>query len=126
MRRLLFQGTNGLFLLLFVTASAVQYNDSDPWLWVSVYGAGALCCGLFLTNYLPAALSAAVTGICLLGSLYLGVRIFFGPLVFFDTTGREMMGVAEKTREMFGLLVTGLWVAILTWRAQSSDSAPAS
>lgn len=117
MGRRLIQVINLLMLLLFVTAAFVQYNDPDALLWVLVYGAGALCCALYAAGRLPPLLSGTVVVICLVGALYLLVQILFGPIAFFDETGREMMGLVEETREMFGLLVTATWLGILTWRA---------
>ena len=122
MGRSLFRLGNGLMLLLFATAAAVEYNDPDPWFWMGVYGAGALCCALFLAGRLPTVVSGLVTVGCLLGGLYLAVRIVFGPVPFFDVTGEEMMGLMEGTREMFGFLITALWTGILTWRARSPSA----
>ena len=122
MGRTLFQIGNGLMLLLFATAAIVQYNDPDPWLWMGVYGAGALCCALFLAGRLPAILSGILTVGCLLGTLYFTVRILFGSVPFFDVTGQEMMGLMEETREMLGFLITGLWTGILTWRTRASSA----
>ncbi len=124
MARTLFRIGNGLMLLLFVTAAAVQYNDPDPWLWMSVYGAAALCCALFFAGRLPALVSGLLTGGCLLGALYFTIRILFGSVPFFDVTGQEMMGLMEETREMLGFLITGLWTGALTWRTRTMSTSP--
>lgn len=126
MKRTLTQTLNGLMLVLFATGAVVQYNDPDPVLWMGVYGAGALCCGLFLAGQLPTLLSGGVAGLCLLGALYLLVQILFGPVGFLDPTGQEMMGLVEETREMFGFLITASWTGFLTWRGRRSTRSSAS
>lgn len=127
MRRTLLHVVNGLLLVLFAVAAAVQYNDPDPVTWMAIYGAGALCCALFLVGRLPWALSALVSAGCLLGALVLLAQIVFGPFPFFDETGREMMGLMEETREMFGFLITALWTGFLAWQVRRSPKrAPAS
>lgn len=125
MGRTLFHIGNGVMLVLFATAAIVQYNDPDPWLWMGIYGAGALCCLLYLAGRLPTALSGFVAVGCLLSGLFLAVRIVFGSVPFFDASGQEMMGLMEETREMFGFLITALWTGILTWRTRVPSS-PAS
>lgn len=113
--------TNGLLLVLFGWAAAVQYNDPEPILWTTIYGAGALCCALYMVGQLPRWLALLVSGACLVGALYLLVRVV-GPIGFFDPTGQEMMGLQEETREMFGLLTIALWTGVLAWRVHRSAS----
>lgn len=113
--------TNGLMLVLFAWAAAVQYNDPEPLLWTTIYGTGALCCVLYVVGRLPGWLALLVSGACLLGALYLLVRVL-GPIGFFDQTGQEMMGLQEETREMFGLLIIALWTGVLGWRVHRSAS----
>lgn len=124
MRRIAIHVINGIMLVLFVLAAVVQYNDPDPILWMGVYGASAICCALYMAGRLPALLSALLSGVCLLGALYLLLRIL-GPGSFFDETGREMLGLMEETREMLGLLITATWTGILAWQVRRSAHAPA-
>ena len=107
---------NVAMLILFTVAAVVQYDDPDPYLWMAIYGIGALCCLLYLLGSLPSFLSGLVAAGCLISGLYLLALILFGPNLFFDTTGTEMMGLMEETREMMGFLITGGWTAFLTWR----------
>lgn len=117
---------NGVMFVLFVLAAAVQYNDPDPVLWMVVYGAGALCCALYLLDMLPVFLSMLVAGVCFVSALYLLGQILFGPVAFFDSTGQEMMGLVEETREMFGFLITAIWTWVLTWWSRDTRTSAAS
>lgn len=124
MGRIVIHTVNGFMLVLFVLSAVVQYNDPDPLLWIAIYGAGALCCVLFLTGWLPITLSLSVSALCFAGALYLLARILFGSAVFFDETGREMMGIKEPARELLGFLITAAWTGFLTWRVQRTSQAP--
>lgn len=116
---------NGIMFVLFVLGAAVQYNDPDPVLWMTVYGAGALCCALYLADLLPVLLSGLVAGACFVSALYLLAQILFGPIAFLDSTGQEMLGLMEETREMLGFLITAVWTWILTWWSRNSTAATA-
>lgn len=41
---------NWFFVLVFVAFAALQYNDPDPLVWISVYGVAALICLVALTK----------------------------------------------------------------------------
>lgn len=124
MGRIVIHTVNGFMLVLFVLAAVVQYNDPDPLLWIAIYGAGTLCCVLFLMGRLPITLSLPVSALCFAGALYLLARILFGPGVFFDEAGREMMGIMEPARELLGFLITALWTGFLTWWMYRIPEAP--
>jgi len=60
---------NILFFLMFALSIGVQYNDPDPWVWVAIYGYGAVVTLLAIFNvYTPLAVLGAVG--YLLGFLY--------------------------------------------------------
>ncbi len=114
---------NGLMFILFVWAAVVQYNDPDPVLWMAIYGAAALCCALYVAGRLPMRLAAALSGLYVLGAVYLMLRVL-GPGSFFDDTGREMMGLMEESREMLGLWIMAVWTGFLAWRVHRQTAAP--
>lgn len=114
MRRIALHIANGLLLVLFAWAAAMQYNDPDPVLWTTLYGTAALCCVLYMADRLPVLLAAVLSGVYVLGALYLTLRLF-GPASFFDDTGREMMGLMEDSREMLGLWIAAAWTGFLGW-----------
>jgi hypothetical protein len=103
---------NSVMMVLFFAAAVVQFNDADPWIWVSVYGAASLCCALHLADRLPFLLAAALTCAYGAGAIVLAFQVV-AISGFFDPTGQAMVGVKEAGREMIGLLVTGGWVGLL-------------
>jgi hypothetical protein len=103
---------NILFTVLFVISAALQYNDPDPYLWVPIYGYGAVLCFLAARGkYYP---KAYLSGIA--------VFLIYGLFLFFDKYGvlswatehnaeniaQSMKATKpwiEETREFFGLLI---------------------
>jgi hypothetical protein len=122
MGRLLFQGLNAILLVLFAAAAAVQYNDPDPALWMTVYGAGAVCCALYAAGRLPVLMARTVALLCLAGALYRLAEILFGPASFVDPTGQAMMGLVEETRELLGFLLTAGWTGFLATRDRRTSA----
>jgi len=103
---------NIIFFLAFMLFAYVNLNDKDSWLWVPIYIAAALLCGLtvfgqyFYTLYLIA----------------IGFYLIYAVILFFSKDGVldwmtkynrpsivESMQASkpyiEKTREFFGLLI---------------------
>lgn len=103
---------NIIFFLSFMLFAYVNLNDKDSWLWVPIYVAAALLCGLtvfgqyFYTLYLIA----------------IGFYLIYAVILFFSKDGVldwmtkynrpsivESMQASkpyiEKTREFFGLLI---------------------
>lgn len=112
MKRTAFHVLNGVMMILFAAAAVVQYNDTDPALWVTIYGVAAFGCALSLAGRLPRRLAGFLSGAYALGALYLLVRVV-GATGFLDPTGQEMIGVTEPGREMVGLLLTAGWTGVL-------------
>ena len=45
---------NGTLAVLFLIFAALQFNDLDPWIWIGIYGAIAILCGLTASGrYFP-------------------------------------------------------------------------
>ncbi|HEX8278864.1 MAG TPA: transmembrane 220 family protein [Segetibacter sp.] len=103
---------NIVFVVLFIIAAALQYNDPDPYIWIPIYLYGAfLCFKAIQQKYVPL--------------LYLtGLLIYsaYALYLFIDKTGvlswvtkhnaeniAETMKASkpwiEETREFFGLLI---------------------
>lgn len=122
MMRVAIHIANGLMLVLFTTAAVVQLNDPDPTLWVGLYGVGAAACALFAAGWLPRWGAAVLATGYVLGGLAMLLPIL-GPEAFYDTTGQEMMGLMETSREMMGLLIMAGWTGFLTWRLGRQETA---
>lgn len=103
---------NIIFCLAFLGFAYVNLNDPDAWLWVSIYLAVAICCGLIVFKlYFP--------------YVYLGLTAFYliyAILLFFKKDGvrdwiikykrpslvetmQATKPYIEQTREFFGLLI---------------------
>jgi len=100
---------------LFAFAAAVQYNDPDPLRWMAIYGLAMLACGLALAgrlSWLPPALVGLIA-LVWAGTLAPGVvgRVSVGEL--FQSYGMLSPAV-EEGREMGGLLIVAVWMALLT------------
>lgn len=103
---------NALFFISFMGFAWVNLNDKDAWLWVSIYVAAALCCGLAAFHmYFP-----------WVYLLLMGFYLAYAVLLFFAKDGvrdwivkynkpsivetmQATKPYIEKTREFFGLLI---------------------
>lgn len=118
---------NCVFCLAFLGFAWVNLNDPDAWLWVSIYMAVTVCCGLFVFHrYYPL--------------VYLGLMAFYlvyAVILFFKKDGvrdwilkyrrpslvetmQATKPYIEQTREFFGLLIiTGAllidYLALMKW-----------
>ena len=106
---------NLVMALLYLSCLAVQYNDPDPWRWAGLYGLAALSCWLATKGRLPRIIPLVLA----LGSLgwagMLAARVS-GALPAWELLATfEMASLeVEEIREMVGLMLVGLWMAVLT------------
>ena len=107
-----------LFLLMFVFSVVVQLNDPDPLPWMAMYGAAAAACLLSLLGKLPWQF-AVVTGIIALAWAATIAPRVIGQVPFLDMFAEfEMKDIGvEESREMYGLLLIGGWMASLGHRS---------
>jgi hypothetical protein len=106
---------NGLMMVVFLCAAALQYNDPDPVRWMAIYGLAALVCGLSLAGRLPRP-SPILIGLAALiwaATIASGVvgRVSVGDL--FESFAMKSQSV-EEAREMGGLLIVTGWMALLS------------
>lgn len=95
---------NVIMLCLFVTAIALQYNDPDPYLWMPIYGLGALWSATFLLKKgLPQLAVWLFSALCLLGISYLGITISI----------QTEPAAVEQFSEFGGLLITSAWSMVV-------------
>jgi hypothetical protein len=109
---------DALFLLMFAFSVIVQVNDPDPLAWMAIYGAAAVACLLSLGGRLPWWF-AVVTGLVALAWAATIAPRVIGQVPFMDMFAEfEMKDIGvEESREMYGLLLIGGWMAILGHRA---------
>lgn len=115
MKRRLWGIANAVMLLAFVFSVAVQYNDPDGIVWMVLYGLAAIVCGLALARRQYRFFAAAVLVASLLWAASLAPRVL-GHVPFLDMFGAfEMKNIGiEESREMYGLLIVAVWMAVLT------------
>ena len=116
MTRKLWLGANGLFLLMFAFSAFVQVNDPDPLLWIVIYAAAAVVCGLELRQRTPWWAPAAVGVIALIWAVTIAPRVF-GVVPFASMFEEfEMKNVqVEESREMYGLLIVAVWMLAVAY-----------
>ena len=118
---------NGIMLLMFLFSAAVQLNDPDPLVWMTVYVAAAAVCGLEMRRRSPAwpAVSLAVIALVWAGSLYLHANEVPISSLFAEWEMRDVR--VEEAREMYGLTIVGIWMIVIVsvrWaRAKTGDTA---
>ncbi len=95
---------NGVFCLLLILFTAVQYNDPDYLLWGLIYGIGAVFTGL--AAYRPGSFAsprvALVFTVCLVAS-------FGGVYYYWPTTSdwwmKDVWWETETAREGMGMMI---------------------
>jgi len=103
---------NLIFFFIFLSFAGLQYNDPDPYIWIPIYGYGALFCWLaFRGKYHP---YAYLLGI-IVYSAYAGFKFFEPDGVWDWITKHNSQNIAdsmkattpwvEETREFFGLMI---------------------
>lgn len=104
-------------LLMFVFSLVVQVNDPDPLPWMLIYGAAAVACLLSIIGRLPWQLPVVVGIIALAWAATIAPRVI-GQVPFQDMFAEfEMKDIGvEESREMYGLLLIGGWMALLGHR----------
>ena len=114
MKAKLWAAANILMLLMFVFSVIVQYNDPDPYVWMPVYGAAAIACGLELAHKLKWWMPALIAIATLVWAATIAPHVF-GQVPFMDMFGAwEMKNTGvEESREMYGLLIVTGWMIVL-------------
>ena len=114
MKHKLWIAANILMLLMFLFSVAVQYNDPDPYVWMPVYGAAALMCGLELRGRLKWWYPTLVAVGTLVWAATIAPHVL-GQVPFLDMfSAWEMKNTGiEESREMYGLLIVTVWMIVL-------------
>ncbi len=116
---------NIIFCIAFLGFAYVNLNDKDSWIWVSIYGAAAVCCGLAAFDLTFPVVYLVLIAIYLIYAVVLffakdGVRDWI--VKYNKPSIVESMQATkpyiEKTREFFGLLIVAAALAIDYFVAQ--------
>jgi len=111
---------SGIFCVLMVLFTALQFNDPDVLHWALIYGAAAVWCGL--AAFRPA-LTTCVWGRRLLG-LFLALAAF-GIIWYFPKTPgfwqTEVWWVTETAREGMGIMIAFI-ALVIAWLAGRNHS----
>jgi hypothetical protein len=110
---------DAVFALLFVLAVIVNLNDPDPIAWVLIYAAAAWTSFLAVLGRPSRALASAVAAVALLWAATIVPRVV-GQVPFGDMFAAwEMQNAGvEESREMYGLLLIALWMAVIALRGR--------
>lgn len=109
-------GFNYFMMILFILAAGFQYNDYDATVWIITYSTAALACILWRWSTVPRTLFAVLGVICAGWALYL--LIVHGDQLSWDgmfNSIRMQNNSIEIIREAGGLVIIGLWSAVLFW-----------
>ena len=104
---------NWIMLLMFVFSAAVQFNDPDPLVWVGIYGAAAVVCGLELRRRTPLWAPVAVALIALAWAASLYSRAHEVPISSLFSAWEMRNLHIEEAREMYGLAIVGVWMIVI-------------
>ena len=104
---------NGIMLLMFLFSAAVQVNDPDPLVWMAIYGAAAVVCGLEIRRRTPAwaPLTLVLIALSWAGSIYYRVNEVPISSLFAEWEMRDLR--VEEAREMYGLTIIGIWMIVI-------------
>jgi len=115
----------GLMTLIFLLSAAVQLNDPDGLVWVAIYlvpagFSAAAAFGRVTVWAFPIALA------CVAGWAYEMPGWSFETLALLKEPKMSTNDV-ERAREAFGLLIAGIWLAVLgvVWYVRKSRHADA-
>ncbi|AHM58536.1 hypothetical protein D770_01310 [Flammeovirgaceae bacterium 311] len=121
----------GLWCLFFLLFAFWQWNDPDPWLWMTLYVAAAVLCALAAAGRFPMPVLIPLIIACFIGAVYL----FPSSVSGWVQQELEQQDLSMKTysmeeaRESFGLLVVAVILsvaAIFGWRNSASRSGSSS
>ena len=105
---------NRCFTLVFILCAAVQLNDPDGVIWVVIYGAPIVLCVCHELGRVPRLAAWGLCALASIGSVFLLLSALDAGPVGLDALRWTMLdSTTERLRESGGLLLVGLWSAIL-------------
>lgn len=89
-----------IFAILFIISAALQYNDPDTIIWVSIYGFAAVLSLLFFRGYRSIILYSIFLIVYLAGAIYLWPEVYKGL-----TMDMSRAPEIESARESLGMAI---------------------
>lgn len=116
---------NWIMIPALLLSVAVQYNDPDPLRWMTIYGAAAIACWLWLSRRLPWLFSALIGTIALVWAATIIPHLIGKQIPMNEVFGHMSMAseAVEEAREMGGLLIVAAWMIVLTYMARARRAA---
>jgi uncharacterized protein (DUF2236 family) len=114
----------GIWCLLFILFAFWQWNDPDPWLWMTLYGGASVLCAMAARGHFPMPLLLIIVAGCLIGAVYL----YPGAVGEWVQQEMEQQDLSMKTqsmeeaRESFGLLIIAIILSVAAfvgWRTKT-------
>jgi hypothetical protein len=102
---------NYIMMAMFLLFAVLQYNDEDPYIWVPVYLFAAAVCWLDIAGKRTVLAPISAVG-------FLAIAAIWWP-----GADKVNWGEGGPGWETGGLLIAGLWCAVLTWRWRRQKAA---
>ncbi|MDG2045826.1 MAG: transmembrane 220 family protein [Halioglobus sp.] len=114
---------NTIFLIIYLLCAAVQYNDPDRIVWISLYLAAA---GMCIAEFRPEPPRWPPRVLGLISVTWIGTLLpsIVGQATLEDifTSITMTTNAIEQAREIGGLLLVGLWAGALSYRSLAPKS----
>ena len=116
---------NLIFLLAFLLAALLQYNDPDPIRWVAIYIAAATLCKLQHFKQITPIFPVLLVIICLawIGMLVPSLTQGVAWTDILDSLAMKTKAV-EEAREIGGLVLVASWSAVIAINSVLSGRKP--
>ena len=105
---------------LLILSAIVQWNDPDPLRWILCYSVSAIITLCLLIRSLPPSLPLIWGLVVLLSSLFVGMDFLINEEQFDWDLFWNVIAMKNETvelgRELGGLLLVTVWMAVLTWK----------
>lgn len=114
---------NAIFLIIFLLCAAVQYNDPDTIVWISLYLAAA---GMCIAEFRPEPPRWPPRILALISVAWIGTLL---PSIVEQASLEDIFtsitmttNAVEQAREVGGLLLVGVWASALSYRSVALKS----
>ena len=105
---------------LLILSAIVQWNDPDPLRWILCYSVSAIITLCSLIRSLPPSIPLIWGLVVLLSSLFVGMDFLISEEQFDWELFWNVIAMKNETvelgRELGGLLLVTVWMAVLTWK----------